>query len=406
MAGWCKVVAQDITETFPQAMLDHIIFQFVLIFAGAALFATLFLYLKQPIIIAYIVLGIVVGPKGLGLINDADQIEQLAHIGIILLLFLIGLNFQPEKLVGLLGRIGFVTLATCFIFMLLGLATASVLGYPFIDSLVIGSALMFSSTIVSLKLIPTTQLHHHHVGGVMISVLLLQDVIAIVLIVLVTEGGMDNITTSVALLLLKLVVLGVMSFAIVRFVIKKLFLKFNVIKEHTFVLALGWGLLVAGAAEILGLSLEMGAFIAGISLATVPIALVIAEELKPLRDFFLILFFFSIGAEFDLVVSQRLIVPGLIITALLMVAKPVIFNWGFKAIGEKPQNSAELGVRLGQASEFSLLIAFSALASGLIEERSSYLIQLVVVLTFVASTYWVVNAYPTPISHKVGQRKD
>ena len=387
-------------------MLDHIILQFVLIYAGAALFATLFLYLKQPIILAYIMLGIVVGPKGLGLINDAEQIERLAHIGIILLLFLIGLNFQPVKLVGLLGRVGIVTLATCFIFMLLSLAAASALGYPFIDSLIIGAALMFSSTIVSLKLIPTTHLHHHHVGGVMISVLLLQDVIAIVLIVLVTEGGMDNIAISVALLLLKLVMLSVMSYVIVKFVITKLFLKFDVIKEHTFVMALGWGLFVAGAAEMLGLSFEMGAFIAGVSLATVPNALVIAEEFKPLRDFFLILFFFSIGAEFDLVVSKQLIVPGLIITALLIVAKPVIFKWGFKAIGEKPQDSAELGVRLGQASEFSLLIAFSALASGLIEERSSYLIQLVVVLTFVASTYWVVNAYPTPISYKSDQRKD
>ncbi|MCP4186919.1 MAG: cation:proton antiporter [Gammaproteobacteria bacterium] len=387
-------------------MLDHIILQFVLIFAGAALFATLFLYLKQPIIVAYIVLGIVVGPKGLGLISDADQIEQLAHIGIILLLFMIGLNFQPKKLVGLLGRVGLVTLVTCFIFTLLGLVAALALGYPFFDSLVIGAALMFSSTIVSLKLIPTTQLHHQHIGDVMLSVLLLQDVIAIVFIVLVTEGGMDNITVSVALLLLKLVVLGVTSFAIVRFVITKLFLKFDVIKEYTFVLALGWGLFVAGAANMLGLSLEMGAFIAGISLAIVPIALVIAEELKPLRDFFLILFFFSIGAKFDLVVSQQLIVPGLIITALLMVTKPVIFKWGFKAIGEKPKNSAQLGVRLGQASEFSLLIAFSALASGLIEERSSYLIQLVVVLTFVASTYWVVHVYPTPISYKSSQRKD
>jgi Kef-type K+ transport system membrane component KefB len=352
------------------------------------------------------VLGIFVAPKGLGLISDAEQNEQLAHIGIILLLFLIGLNFQPAKLVGLLGRVGLVTLATCLLFMSVGLVAAMVLGYPFIDSLIIGAALMFSSTIVSLKLIPTTQLHHHHVGKMMISVLLLQDVIAIVLIVLVAEGGMDNITLSVALLLLKLVALSVLSFVFVRFVITGLLLKFDVIKEHTFVMALGWGLLVAGAADMLGLSLEMGAFIAGVSLATVPIALVIAEELKPLRDFFLIMFFFSIGAEFDLVVSQQLLVPGLVITALLMVAKPLIFKWGFKAIGEQPQNSAELGVRLGQASEFSLLIAFSALASGLIEERSSYLIQLVVMLTFVASTYWVVNVYPTPISYKRGQRKD
>ena len=387
-------------------MLDHIIFQFVLMFAGAALFATLFLYLKQPIILSYIVLGIVVGPKGLGLINDAEQIEQLSRIGIILLLFLIGLNFQPAKLVGLVGRLGLITLATCFIFMLLSMAAVLALGYAFIDSLVIGAALMFSSTIVSLKLIPTTQLHHDHVGEVMISVLLLQDVIAIVLILLVTEGGIDNIAMSVILLLIKLVGLSFLSFVIVRLVITKLFIKFDVIKEHTFILALGWGLFIAGAAEMLGLSFEMGAFIAGVSLATVPNALIIAEEFKPLRDFFLILFFFSIGAKFDLLVSQQLIVPGLILTALLMLAKPVIFKLGFKVIGENPKISAELGVRLGQASEFSLLIAFSALASGLIEERSSSLIQLVVVLTFVVSTYWVVNSYPTPISYKSSQRKD
>jgi Kef-type K+ transport system membrane component KefB len=387
-------------------MPDTTIIQFVLIFAGAALLSTLFLYWRQPIILSYIVLGIFVGPKGLGLISDADQIEQLAHIGIILLLFLIGLNFQPAKLAGLLGRVGVVTVSTCLIFALLGMAMASVFGYPFIDSLVIGAALMFSSTIVSMKLIPTTTLHHHHVGEVMIGVLLLQDVIAIVLIVLVTEGSMHNLTISVASLLIKLVALTVLAFFFVRYVITKLLLKFDVIKEHTFVMTLGWGLLVAGAAELLGLSLVMGAFIAGVSLATVPIALVIAEELKPLRDFFLVLFFFSIGAKFDLVLSQQLILPGLMLTALLMAAKPLVFKWAFKAIGEKPQYSAELGIRLGQASEFSLLIAFSALASGVIEERSSYLIQLIVVLTFVASTYWVVHAYPTPISYKSGQRKD
>jgi Kef-type K+ transport system membrane component KefB len=387
-------------------MLDHIILQFVLIFAGAALFATLFLYLKQPIILAYILLGVIVGPHGLGLINEPQQVEKLAHVGIILLLFLLGLNFQPAKLIGLLGRIGIVALVTCFAFMMLGLAAAWAMGFPFVDSLVIGAALMFSSTIVSLKLIPTTKLHHHHIGEVMISVLLVQDIIAIILLVLVSEGGMDEVTLSVALLLLKLLVLSVLSFAIVKYVITRLFLKFDVIREHTFVMALGWGLFVAGAAELLGLSFEMGAFIAGVSLATVPIALVIAEDLKPLRDFFLIMFFFSIGAEFDLVGSRQLILPGLAITAILMISKPLIFNWGFKAIGEKPQHSAEMGVRLGQASEFSLLIAFSAMASGLIEERSSYLIQLVVVLTFIASTYWVVNGYPTPISYKSGQRKD
>lgn len=387
-------------------MPEHTILQFILIFSGAALFASIFLYLKQPIIVAYIVLGIVVGPKGLEWVNDADQIQQLAHIGIILLLFLIGLNFQPTKLIGLFGPIGLVALTTCLTFLVVGFSTASALGYSLIESAIIGSALMFSSTIVSLKLIPTTELHHHHLGELMISVLLVQDVIAIVLIVLVNEGGMDSIAISVVALLLKLLVLSLFSFLFVKYVITRLLFKFDVIKEHTFIMALGWGLFVAGAAEMLGLSLEMGAFIAGVSLATVPIALVIAEDLKPLRDFFLVLFFFSIGADFDIDISQKLIWHGLLLTAIFMLVKPVVFKYGFNAIGEKPEHSGQLGVRLGQASEFSLLVAFSALTSGLIRENAYSLVQLVVVLTFVISTYWVVNKYPTPISYKSGQRKD
>ncbi len=384
----------------------NIFSQLVLIFAGAAVIATLFLYLRQPIILAYIVLGILVGPWGLAVITDADQIENLSHFGIILLLFLIGLNFQPAKLVGLVGKVGLVTVASSIAFMLLVMAAAVLAGFPLVDSLIIGAALMFSSTIVSLKLIPTTELHHHHVGKMMVSVLLIQDIMAIILIVFVAGGAQDSIAMTVLLLLTKLLVFSVVSFGIVRYVITHLFLKFDVIKEHTFLMALGWGLFGAGVAELLGLSYEMGAFIAGVSLATVPIALIIAEDMKPLRDFFLILFFFSIGAKFDLIASRHLILPGLLVTAIIVLSKPLLFKWCFKAIGESSDNAGELGIRLGQGSEFSLLVAFSALSSGLIEQRSSYLIQLVVVLTFVLSTYWVVNRYPTPISSKSAQRQD
>jgi Kef-type K+ transport system membrane component KefB len=385
---------------------NNIIFELVLIYAGAAFLATLFLYLKQPIILAYIALGVLVGPWGVGLIDDAQHLEQLSHIGIILLLFLIGLNLRPDRLIGLFGRTAVVTLATCFIFMSLVMLVAMLLGYAFIDSLIIGAALMFSSTIVSLKLIPTTALHHRHIGEMMISVLLLQDVIAIILLLLITGGQQGNITLTVSLLLIKLLVLVVAAFVIVKYIITALFTRFDTIREHTFLLSLGWGLLGAGVAEAIGLSYEMGAFVAGVSLATIPIALVIAEDLKPLRDFFLILFFFSIGATFNFLVTQDVILASVIVTLVLMLAKPFVFRWCFRLIGEAPRISAEVGVRLGQGSEFSLLVAYSALMTGLIEARSSYLIQTVVILTFVISTYWVMLRYPTPISSVASRRKD
>jgi Kef-type K+ transport system membrane component KefB len=386
--------------------LDNIIFDLVLIFAGAALFATLFLYLKQPIILAYIALGIAMGPWGAGLIYDAENIEQLSRIGIILLLFLIGMNLKPDKLYLLFGRTAAVTLTTCLMFLLLGAVTSFLFGFSVKDSLIIGAALMFSSTIVSLKLIPTTALHHKHMGDMMISVLLLQDVIAIILILIISGNPEESVSVTVAFLLMKLVLLAVVSFYIVKKVITEVFKKFDRIREFSFILFLGWGLLVAGAAHQIGLSYEIGAFIAGVSLATFPVTLVIAEDLKPLRDFFLILFFFSIGARFDFLITQHVLMAGLVLALVLVLAKPVIFKWCFKLSGEKDSVAGELGIRLGQASEFSLLVAYSALLSGQVDPRASYLIQIVVVITFVISTYWVVSKYRTPISSVASLRQD
>lgn len=377
-----------------------------MIFAGATVFATVFLYLKQPVMLAYIVFGMVAGPWGLGVIKHPEHIEQLSHLGIILLLFLIGISLQPARLIKLFSKTALFTLVTSALFMLLTTAIAKTFGYSMNESLVIGAAMMFSSTIVSLKLIPTTTLHHQHRGEMMTSVLLLQDVIAIVLILTLSSSAQENVSLSALLLMIKLIVLVLVSFFSVRYVINALFQRFDIIAEYVFLLSLGWGLLGAGVAEYIGLSYEMGAFIAGVSFASSPVAQIVAENLKPLRDFFLILFFFAIGANINIHMAGYVLLEASIIAIALVLFKPVIFRYGFQWIGEPINTSAELGARLGQASEFSLLVAFSALSGQLISEQASYLIQTVVVMTFILSTYWVVYKYPTPISSSATQRKD
>ncbi|MCK4834492.1 MAG: cation:proton antiporter, partial [Gammaproteobacteria bacterium] len=137
-----------------------------------------------------------------------------------------------------------------------------------------------------------------------------------------------------------------------------------------------------------------------------PVSMVIAEHLKPLRDFFLILFFFSIGAQFNFLMTQHVLLAGVVIAVLIVIIKPLAFKQGFQLIGEKKKFSMELGARLGQGSEFSLLVSYSALAAGLISLRASYLIQMVVIVTFVLSTYWVVYRYRTPISSAEKNRMD
>jgi len=385
---------------------ENIIFEFVLIFAGAAIIATLFLYLKQPVILAYIVLGIAAGPWGLGIIKQPEHIEQLSHVGVILLLFLLGMNLQPERLIHLFSKTAVVTLTTSIVFLVISAAVAMLSGFGFIASLIIGSSLMFSSTIISLKLIPTTTLHHKHTGEMMTSVLLMQDVIAIVLILVMTGRQNNDVLMSIFLLLAKLLILAVLAYMLVRFVINRLFIKFDTIREYAFLLSLGWGLLGAGIAEYSGLSYEMGAFIAGVAFASSPVAMLIAEDLKPLRDFFLILFFFSIGAQFNFLVSQHVLYTGLCLAITIVIIKPFVFKKGFEMIGESKSLSLELGVRLGQGSEFSLLVAYSAVTAGLIDLYTSYLIQMVVIISFVLSTYWVVFRYRTPISSTERKRMD
>ena len=385
---------------------QNIIFEFVLIFAGAAIFATAFLFLKQPIILAYIGFGLVAGPLGLRLITEPEHIEEISHVGVILLLYLLGLNLIPERLFHLFSKTAVVTLLTSLVFFAVVTLAALAFGFSVVESIIIGAALMFSSTIVSLKLIPTTALHHKHTGEMMISVLLMQDVIAIFLIVMITGGQGDNITLAIVILLIKLVLLTLTAFLLIRYVVNNLLVRFDIIQEYVFLLSLGWGLLGAGVAHLAGLSYEMGAFIAGVAFASSPVAQVVAENLKPLRDFFLILFFFSIGAQFDYLVTQHVLIAGVTIAVLVVVIKPLVFKQGFQLIGEDKRFSMELGSRLGQGSEFSLLVAYSALASGLIDMRASYLIQMVVIITFVLSTYWVVYRYRTPISSVAKNRMD
>jgi len=386
--------------------LDNIVLELALIFAGAAALGTVFLYLRQPIILAYILLGGLIGPWGFKVLGDAGHIERLSHVGIILLLFLLGLNLHPEKLFQLFRKTSIVTLSTSLLFMVLAASVSLLMGFGWRDSLIIGSAMMFSSTIVSLKLIPTTTLHQRHTGEMMISVLLFQDILAILLILFLGGGAEGNDTLAMLLVVLKLVGLGVASFAAVKFVIIPLFRRFDTIKEYIFLASLGWCLFMAEMAYLLGLSYEMGAFLAGVALAAFPIALIISENLKPLREFFLILFFFSIGARFDLFVTRNVLLPGLILAAVLIAAKPLLFRAAFSMIKEEGRISRELGVRLGQASEFSLLVAYNAERSGQIGVSASYLIQTVVIITFIASTYWVVIKYPTPISSNSRLRMD
>lgn len=388
-------------------MPEHTLFtSFFLIFSGAAVLASVALFTRQPLLVAYIVLGALLGPSGLEAVTDTELLSDIAHIGIIFLLFLLGLDMQPSHLVHMLKKATLVALVSSLIFLGLGYAMTLAFGFTQTEALVVGAAMMFSSTIIGIKLLPTTVLHHKHTGELVVGLLLLQDVVAILVLLLLNSGGDANPATGFLKSILALPSLVLAAYLAVRFILLPLLMRFDRFHEYIFLVAIGWCLGMAEAAELVGLSAEMGAFIAGVTLATSPISQYIATSLKPLRDFFLIMFFFSVGASFNLALLDDILLPALAMTLAVLVVKPVVFRTLLSGISESRETGWEIGFRLGQTSEFSLLIAYLAFASQLIGTEASHLIQATAILSFLLSTYVVIFNFPSPIAIKDSLRRD
>jgi Kef-type K+ transport system membrane component KefB len=377
-----------------------ILFGFFLIFCGASILATIALFTRQSLLVAYMILGILIGPWGVKLISQTHFIHELSGIGIVFLLFLLGLELQLTKLFSMLRGAVFVAFVSCAIFGVVGSGVAAVFGFSWIDSILVGITMMFSSTIISIKLLPSPKLYHQSVGKMMVSVLLLQDFIAILVLFwldLWGAGKIDNNWIHLTRILLSIPLLVLFAVFFEKWVLFRLLNRFAAVKEYLFLLALGWCLGMAQLAHYLGISYEIGAFIAGVTLTTSPVSVFIAERLKPLRDFFLIVFFFSVGASVNFWLVGEVIIPVLVVSALVLIVKPLVYRALLPSIDGNKANAWELGFRLGQASEFSLLVGFLAFHMMVMSEKAYLLVQAVTVVTFLVSSYFVSVKYPSQV---------
>jgi len=385
---------------------QSILYTLFVIFTGAAVLGTVALASRQALIIAYILLGVLLGPSALGVVSDPDLIADMSQTGIIFLLFLLGLNLLPMRLLQLFRETTIVTLVSSAIFWSAGFGVAWAFGFSTIDSLVIGFVSGFSSTIIGLKLLPTTVLHHRHIGEIIVSVLLLQDIIAIVGLLLIQGTGSGAVTSALVTVLITLPALGLFCWAMQTWVLVPLFKRFDRIQEFVFLVTIGWCLGVAQAAHSVGLSYEIGASMAGVAPASHPIAQYIADALRHVRDFFLVIFFFALGARMDLGAAATVAAAALTLASVIIILKPLVFSWLLRRENKTPEVSREVGVRLGQLSEFSLLMMFVAGESAIVSPQAESLVQLATVITFVVSTTWVVLKFPSPIALSDKLRRD
>lgn len=385
---------------------QNVTYLIFLIFAGTALLSTVALFTRQSLLIAYIILGVILGPWGTKLVANTNVIKQAGDIGIIFLLFLLGLNLQPQNLFHSLRKMSVITFTSSAVFFVVGYVTGFLFGYSAIENVMIGIAAMFSSTIIGIKLLPTTTLHHQHTGELMISILLLQDIIAILAVFTLDLIANRSSLQEFVLIIVAFPVLLLVAYIFQRYILSRLLAKYDKIHEYIFILSIGWCLCMAELSHFFGLSEEIGAFIAGVALASNPIAFYIADSLRPLRDFFLVIFFFAIGVGFDFSYFPTVILPAISLAAIILIVKPVTFNWLLYRSGEVKKTSWEIGVRLGQMSEFSLLVIYVALETHILQELTTYMIEAAIIITFIASSYWTVLRFPTPLAATDKLRRD
>lgn len=369
------------------------------IFFGAAVLSTFALFSRQSLMIAYIILGVALGPWGLNIIPDASLVEEIGNTGVIFLLFLLGMHLDPLGMLQSLKKSSWVTCATALMFLIFGYGIGHAAGFSQMDSLIIGLSMMFSSTIISLKLLPSGLVHNNQVGEFMISVLLIQDLIAMATLLLIPTFEGAGGSSALIYAILGLPLLMVVGFFVEYMVLSPLFDQFERNREYLFLLAIAWCLGMAQLSEVLSLSHEIGAFIAGVTLASDSrVSLYLAKSLEPLRDFFLVMFFFSVGAMYDFSLLPDIAGVLFIIVSVMIVFKPYAFRIFLVQVGEPIAQSWELGARLGQGSEFSLLLVKVAVTAGILSLQAASVIQGFTVISFILSSFWVVRHYQTPVS--------
>jgi Kef-type K+ transport system membrane component KefB len=366
------------------------------ILAVAALAGLLANRLRQPLIVAFIGVGILVGPVGTGWVTDVDQIELLADLGIAVLLFLVGLRLDlhlirttgPVALATGLGQVVFTSA--------IGYGIAIALGMSPVTALYVAVALTFSSTIIIVKLLSDKRELDHLHGRIAVGFLIVQDlVVVLVMIVLVAfgQGTDNNVAVDIGLVFVKGLGLLAGIAVLMRWVLPRVLHLAARSQELLVLFAVAWAVSVASVSAWLGFSTEVGAFLAGVALASTPYREAVGARLVSLRDFLLLFFFLSLGAQLEFVDAGTQLFQATVLSLFVLIGNPLIVLVIMGVMGYPVRVSFLAGLTVAQISEFSLILAALGVALGHITSPTLSLITVVGLITIGASTYLILNSY-------------
>jgi Kef-type K+ transport system membrane component KefB/voltage-gated potassium channel Kch len=372
--------------------VGNIFFEITIIIVLASLMSLLFRLLKQPEILAYILTGILIGPIGLFHLTNIDLFKGMAEVGITLLLFMIGLEIKVTDLNSAKTSL-IVGPSQIFLSFIVAYLITLAFGFPIIYGLYISLALTFSSTIVVIKLLSDRKELHSLYAKMAIGILLIQDFVAIMVLILLSSlnltTGLTGFLTQFTVILVKAGVI----FAIVIYLSQKVFPKiFDYLaksEELLFLISLAWvfGFAALISSPYIGFSIEIGGFLAGLSLANSMANYQIIAKAKILRDFFIVIFFVLLGLQMTISNFSVIIIPAIVMSLFVLLLKPLITMLVMGDLGYKKRTSFLTGLALSQVSEFSLIVVFLGNKLGQIPGEVVSLVTLVCIITFALSTY-------------------
>lgn len=378
--------------------MADIFVQVALIIVFATLISALMRTLKQPLIIGYILTGLLITPFLVNMTSSIETITTFSQMGVALLLFIVGLSLSP-KVIKEVGKVSLITgLGQVFFTLIIGFLINKWLGYNSITSFYIAAAITFSSTIIIMKLLSDKRDLESLHGKISIGLLLVQDLIAIILLVIISSFSNKFDVLNMALLTIIRGVILVGGMVIISmFVIPKIFKFFASSQEFLFLFSIGWGLGVAVLFNYFGFRIEMGALAAGITLSLSPYNYEISSKMKPLRDFFLIIFFIVLGMQMNLTTVGQVIKPAIILSLFILIGKPLIVMIIMGILGHSKRAGFLTGLNMAQISEFSLILILMGITVGHIQKDVLSLIILVGLITIAGSTYFIMysnKVYP------------
>ena len=367
---------------------EVIVFEIAIILIVSAILAFIAKALKQPLIPAYVLAGLILGPLALGAVSNLELIKAFSEIGIAFLLFIAGLEISFKKIKEAnLKKISVIGSIQILLVFGLSILLAGTLNLTKMQAVYVGIILAFGSTMVVVKLLAEkNELVTMH-GRLVLGILLLQDLFAIIAIVVLTSGGFSIIPLAIATGKL----LAILGFSIIlqKFVLNKLFRFAAESTELLLLSSLAVLFLFIMLASLSGISIVIGAFIAGVSLANSPFKRELESRISPLRDFFSILFFVALGIQivFTGILERLDLLIFLLVGAFLI--KPILTTFLLRVGGYRPKTSFETGISLAQLSEFSLIIGIMGLELGILDQPILSTIILATIISMSATTYLI-----------------